>query len=53
MLAKYYFKIEHIKRLDNAKADALNRKAKLQNNNKILGALLKINKDDKIRYNYL
>jgi len=29
MLAEYYFKIEHIKGSDNAKADALNRKKKL------------------------
>jgi len=26
MLAEYYFKIEHVKRLNNAKADALNKK---------------------------
>jgi len=29
MLAKYYFKIEHIKGIDNAKADALSKKVKL------------------------
>ena len=30
ILAEYYFKIEHIKKSDNAKADALSRKEKLQ-----------------------
>jgi len=29
MLAEYYFKIKHIKGLDNTKADALIRKEKL------------------------
>jgi len=29
MLAKYYFKIKHIKGTDNAKVDALSRKAEL------------------------
>ena len=29
MLAEYYFKIEHIKGLNNAKTDALNRKKEL------------------------
>ena len=29
MLTEYHFKIEHIKRLDNARADALSRKEKL------------------------
>ena len=29
MLAEYYFKIKYIKGIDNAKADALNRKAEL------------------------
>ena len=30
MPAEYYFKIKHVKGLDNTKADALNRKEKLQ-----------------------
>jgi len=29
MLTEYYFKIKYIKGIDNAKADALSRKAKL------------------------
>jgi len=29
MLVEYYFKIEHIKGIDNARADALSRKAEL------------------------
>jgi len=29
MLVEYYFKIEHIKGIDNAKADTLSRKAEL------------------------
>jgi len=29
MLTKYHFKIEHVKRSDNAKADALSRKEEL------------------------
>jgi len=40
MLIKYYFKTQYTKGTDNAQADALSRKAKLQNNNKPLGALL-------------
>ena len=44
MLAEYYFKIKHIKKLNNTKTNAFNRKEKLQNNNKILKALLKLKK---------
>jgi len=40
MLIEYYFKIQYTKGTDNARADALSRKAKLQNNKKPLGALL-------------
>ena len=29
MLAEYYFKIKHIKGIDNARVDALSRKAEL------------------------
>ena len=41
MLIEYYFKIQHTKGTDNARADTLSRKAKLQNNKKPLGALLR------------
>jgi len=40
MLTEYYFKIQYIKGTDNTRADALSRKAKLQSNKKLLGALL-------------
>jgi len=41
MLTEYHFKIQHTKGIDNAQADALSRKAKLQSNKKLLGALLR------------
>ena len=53
MLIEYYFKIQHTKEIDNVQVDALSRKAKLQNNKKLLGAMLKKDKDGLIRYNYL
>ena len=53
MLLKYYFKIQYIKGTNNIRVDALSRKAKLQSNEKPLGALLKLNQDRLIRYNYL
>ena len=53
ILIEYYFKIQHTKGTDNARADALSRKAKLQNNNKLSGALLQKDIDRLIRYNYL
>jgi hypothetical protein len=53
ILAEYYFEIKHIKGTDNIKADALSRKAELQGKEKLLGIILRINKDKKIRYNYL
>ena len=52
MLAEYYFKIEHVKRLDNARADTLSRKEKLQKNNKVSGTLFKKSSNKKIWYNY-
>ena len=52
MLAEYHFKIEHVKGLDNAKADALSRKKKLQSNDKMSGALLKLKENGKIQYNH-
>jgi len=53
MLVEYYFKIKHIKGIDNARADALSRKAKLQSKEKIKGVILKMDNDSKIKYNYL
>jgi len=53
MLAEYHFEIEYIKSIDNARVDALNRKVKLQKDKKIKGVILKLDKDGKIRYNYL
>ena len=41
MLIEYHFKIQHTKGTDNARADALSRKAELQSNKKLLGALLR------------
>jgi len=41
MLIEYYFKIQHTKGTDNARADALSKKAELQSNKKLLGALLR------------
>ena len=52
MLIEYYFKIQHTKEIDNTRVDALSRKAKLQNNKKLLGAILQKDKDGLIRYNY-
>ena len=39
--------------MDNIKADTLSREAELQGNKKPLNIILYINKDSKIRYNYL
>ena len=52
MLTEYHFEIKHIKGSDNAKTNALNRKEELQNSNKVLKALLKQDKNRKIRYNH-
>ena len=52
MLIEYYFKIQYTKGIENARVDALSRKAKLQNNKKLLGAILRKDKDGLIRYNY-
>ena len=52
MLIEYYFKIQYTKGIENIRADALSRKAKLQNNKKLLGAMLRKDKDGLIRYNY-
>ena len=53
MLIEYYFKIQYIKGIKNIKADVLSRKAKLQNNKKLLEVILRQDKDGLIRYNYL
>ena len=52
MLTEYYFKIEHVKGLDNARADALNRKEELQRSDKVLGIIFKKDNNRKIRYNH-
>ena len=53
MLIEYHFKIQYTKGTDNIQADALSRKAKLQNNKKLLGAMLRKDENELIRYNYL
>jgi len=53
MLVKYYFKIKYTKGTDNVRADILSRKVKLQDNKKVKGVILRMDKDRKIRYNYL
>ena len=52
MLIEYYFKIQYTKGTENARVDALSRKAKLQNNKKLLGVMLKKDSNGLIRYNY-
>ena len=52
MLIEYYFKIQYTKGTKNIRVDALSRKAKLQNNKKLLGVMLRKDKDGLIRYNY-
>ena len=52
MLIEYYFKIQYTKGIENIRADVLSRKAKLQNNKKLLGAMPYKDKDGLIRYNY-
>jgi len=53
MLAKYHFEIKHVKKSDNAKANAFNKKKELQRNNKMSKTLFKKNNNGKIKYNYL
>ena len=52
MLAEYHFKIEHVKKSDNARTDTLSRKKELQKNNKMSGTLFKKNSNRKIWYNH-
>jgi len=53
MLAEYYFEIKYTKGIDNARVDALSRKAELQGKEKIKGVILRMDNDGRIRYNYL
>jgi len=53
MLAEYYFKIKYTKGIDNTRVDALSRKVELQGKEKIKRAILRIDNDRRIRYNYL
>ena len=50
---EYYFKIKYISGIDNTRADALSRKVELQGSKKPLGVILKLDKDGKVKYNYL
>ena len=52
MLIEYYFEIQYTKGTENVRADALSRKAKLQNNKRLSGAMLRKDKDRLIRYNH-
>ena len=52
MLIEYYFEIQYTKGIENVRVDTLSRKAKLQNNKKILGVILKRDSNGLIRYNY-
>ena len=52
ILIEYYFKIQYTKDTKNIRVDALSRKAKLQNNKKLLGVILKKDSNGLIRYNY-
>ena len=52
MLIEYHFKVQYTKGTNNARVDALSRKAKLQGTKKLLGALLKLDQDGLIQYNY-
>ena len=53
MLIEYYFKIQYTKGIKNIRANALSKKAELQNNKKLLKVIIKRDKDRLIRYNYL
>ena len=52
MLIEYYFEIQYTKGTKNARADALSRKAELQNKEKLLEAMLRKDEDRLTRYNY-
>ena len=53
MLIEYYYEIKYIKGIDNARADIFSKKAELQGGEKPLDVMLRLDKDGKIRYNYL
>ena len=53
MLVEYYFKIKYIKGINNVKVNILSKKAELQDNKKVEGAILKIDNNGKIKYNHL
>ena len=53
MFSEYYFEIKYIKGLNNTKADTLSWRVELQETEKPLGAMLKLHKDRKIKYNHL
>ena len=53
MLVEYYFKIKYVKGTDNIQADTLSKKAELQGSEKLSDAILYIEEDGKIKYNYL
>ena len=52
ILIEYYFEIQYTKGTKNTRVDALSRKAKLQNNKKLLGVILKKDSNGLIQYNY-
>ena len=52
MLIEYYFKIQYTKGIENIKVDVFSRTAKLQNNKKLLEAILRKDEGKLIRYNY-
>ena len=52
MLIEYYFKVQYTKGTKNARVDILSRKTELQNKEKLLGVILRKDKDRLIRYNY-
>ena len=52
MLIEYYFEIQYTKGIENIRIDTLSRKAKLQNNKKLLGVMLRKDNNGLIRYNY-
>ena len=53
MFIEYYFKIQYTKETKNIRVDVLGRKAKLQNNKRLLGVILYRDNNRLIRYNYL
>ena len=52
ILIEYYFKIQYTKGTKNIRVDVFSRKVELQNNKKLLEAILYKDKDGLIKYNY-